>query len=88
MDWLSNRHYPLLESEWQAIADRAAPHARILWRSGGLRTDFVDRARVQFHGQRRLVGELLRYERELAAELHERDRVHTYGSFYIANLAA
>ena len=28
------------------------------------------------------------YRRELAAELHARDRVHTYGSFYIADLNA
>ena len=34
------------------------------------------------------VGELLTYHRRLAAELHEKDRVHTYGSFHIADLAA
>jgi S-adenosylmethionine-diacylglycerol 3-amino-3-carboxypropyl transferase len=37
-------------------------------------------------GQRQRVGEMLAYNRELAAELHERDRVHTYGSFHIADL--
>ncbi len=25
MDWLSDQFFPLLESEWQAIVDRAAP---------------------------------------------------------------
>jgi S-adenosylmethionine-diacylglycerol 3-amino-3-carboxypropyl transferase len=88
MDWLSSRYFPLLEAEWQAILRRAVPHARVLWRSGGLRTDFVDRVRVTFNGSITQLGELLRYQRELAAELHARDRVHTYGSFYIADLAA
>jgi S-adenosylmethionine-diacylglycerol 3-amino-3-carboxypropyl transferase len=32
------------------------------------------------------LGEQLTYHRELAAELHARCRVHTYGSFYIADL--
>ena len=34
------------------------------------------------------VGELLTYDRTLAEELHSRCRVHTYGSFHIADLAA
>jgi S-adenosylmethionine-diacylglycerol 3-amino-3-carboxypropyl transferase len=88
MDWLSDRFFRLLEAEWQAIVDRAGPQARILWRSGGLRTDFVDRARVRVGGKIREVGELLHYHRELAGQLHVRDRVHTYGSFYIADVAA
>ena len=32
------------------------------------------------------LGGLLRYNPALAAELHAQDRVHTYGSFYIADL--
>lgn len=88
MDWLSDRFFWLLEAEWQAILDRAAPNARVLWRSGGLRTDFVDRARVRVNGQLREVGELLHYHRDLASELHSQDRVHTYGSFSIADVAA
>ncbi len=88
MDWLSTQFYPLLESEWQAILMRATPDARVLWRSGGLKTEFVDRVNVRLNGQNRELGELLNYHTDLAAELHERDRVHTYGSFYIADLAA
>lgn len=87
MDWLSTMHFPILEQEWQSIVDRAAPNARILWRSGGLRSDFIDRVEVLANGQRRQVGSLLQYNRDLAAELHVKDRVHTYGSFYITNLA-
>jgi len=87
MDWLSTFRYSILEQEWQAIIDRAAPQTRFLWRSGGLQTDFVDRVRVSVDGRETQVGEILKYNRPLAAKLHERDRVHTYGSFHIADLA-
>jgi S-adenosylmethionine-diacylglycerol 3-amino-3-carboxypropyl transferase len=33
-----------------------------------------------------MLSEYLSYNRELATELHQKDRVHTYGSFYIADL--
>ncbi len=88
MDWLSTRRLPLLAQEWQAIVRRAAPGARILWRSAGLRTEFVDRAQIVVEGKPRSVGELLTYDRPLAEELHSQCRVHTYGSFHIADLAA
>ncbi|MCC6508656.1 MAG: BtaA family protein [Pirellulaceae bacterium] len=88
MDWLSDHFFPLLESEWQAILKRAAPKARILWRSGGLRTEFINDVNVLVDGKPRRLSELLRYNTDLAAQLHELDRVHTYGSFYIADLAA
>ncbi len=88
MDWLSDKFFPLLELEWQAILARAAPGTRIIWRSGGLRTDFIDRVNVTSGGRQRQLPELLTFHRDLAAELHEKDRVHTYGSFYIADLAA
>ncbi len=88
MDWLSDQFFPLLEAEWQAIVDRATPDARIIWRSGGTQTAFVDRVCVQVNGQTQSVGELLRYHRDLAERLHRQCRVHTYGSFYIADLAA
>lgn len=88
MDWLSDHFFPLLESEWQAILSRATPKARILWRSGGLRTDFIDEVSVLREGKPTLLPELLHFNAGLAAELHQQDRVHTYGSFYIANLAA
>lgn len=88
MDWLSNKFFHLLESEWQAILNSATPDARFLWRSGGLRTDFIQRVRVRHHGRERELGELLGYNEALASQLHTRDRVHTYGSFYIAHVAA
>ncbi len=86
MDWLSGEFFPLLEAEWQAIVDRAAPETRIIWRSGGLKTDFLDRVRVTVRGRERPLQEILHYYRELAEQLHAKCRVHTYGSFYIADL--
>ena len=88
MDWLSDKFFPLLESEWQAIVDRAAPKARVLWRSGGLKTEFINDVSVRQDGQLVPINDLLTYHPELAEELHVKDRVHTYASFYIADLSA
>ena len=32
MDWLSDKFFPLLESEWQAIVDKSTSKSRIIWR--------------------------------------------------------
>ncbi|MFG0332262.1 MAG: DUF3419 family protein [Maioricimonas sp. JB049] len=88
MDWLWANLRDVLSAEWQAIHDRAAANTRIIWRSAGLDVDFVDPITINGkHGPTSL-GELLTYNPELARELHERDRVNTYGSFYIADLTA
>ena len=86
MDWLYEHHRDALHAEWQGIVDRAAPNARVIWRSAGFRCDFVDTIPVQLAGRTLPVGELLHYDRELAGKLHLRDRVNTYGSFMIARL--
>jgi len=88
MDWLSDHFFPLLESEWQAIVDRAAPNTRLIWRSGGLETDFIDKVEVTRDGKQQKITSMLTYNSQLSDELHEKDRVHTYGSFYIADLGA
>jgi S-adenosylmethionine-diacylglycerol 3-amino-3-carboxypropyl transferase len=87
MDWLSDKFFPLLELEWEAIIRRAAPGTRVIWRSGGLKTDFIERVNVTARGKQQMLPELLHFHNDLAAELHPKDRVHTYGSFYIADLA-
>jgi len=87
MDWLWDKHREALRREWQAIVDRAAPSSRVIWRSGGLRTEYLDTIDVVMHGYRYRLNELLTYKFELAAQLHTQDRVHTYGSFYIADFA-
>jgi S-adenosylmethionine-diacylglycerol 3-amino-3-carboxypropyl transferase len=95
MDWMSTRAREALAREWQAIVDSAAPETRILFRSGGTEVGFVDEQRVRVGagvgvggaaGRRVAVGDLLRYDRQLAARLHAKDRVHTYASFHIADL--
>ena len=87
MDWLCDHFFPLLESEWQAIIDRAAPDTRLIWRSSGLKTDYLYDVHVNKNDESVSLKELLNYQKDLAAELHPSDRVHTYASFYIADLA-
>ena len=86
MDWLSDHFFPLLESEWQAITDRAAPNTRLIWRSGGFNTDFINQVKVSRNGANRSITDLLAFDKEMSERLHPLDRVHTYGSFYIAQL--
>jgi S-adenosylmethionine-diacylglycerol 3-amino-3-carboxypropyl transferase len=87
MDWLADRLRPWLEAEWQAIVARAAPRTRLIWRSGGLRIDYLDHVQVAAGGQTYRLPELLTVHHELARRLHAQDRVHTYGSFYVADLS-
>src|SRR5271165_4897030 len=47
MDWLSSNNNPVLRQQWQALLDHATPDARILWRSGGLKVDYVDPIEVK-----------------------------------------
>jgi S-adenosylmethionine-diacylglycerol 3-amino-3-carboxypropyl transferase len=87
MDWLTrDPAKKILTQEWQAIVDKAAPEARILWRSAGLNGEFVNSLRVATNGCTKPLGDLLHYHRDLAADLHQKDRVHTYGSFCVADL--
>lgn len=86
MDWMSCANPQGLIDEWAAILAAAAPKARAIFRSAGLRVEFLDHLRVPHRGEARPLGSLLRYHRELAAKLHAVDRVHTYGSFHIADL--
>lgn len=86
MDWMSQLYKELLEREWQAIVEHASPDARIIWRSGGVRMDYVNDLVVRIEGQPVRLGDMLSYHSHKATELHKKDRVCTYGSFFIANL--
>lgn len=88
MDWLYDRFPERLASEWQSILNRATDDARILWRSAALDVDFVNPLMVRQNDQSVQLGDLLHYHSDLANDLHARDRVNTYGSFYIADLRA
>ena len=85
MDWLWNCAPDVLADEWDAMFARAAPGARAIWRSAGFSVDFVNQLKLDLEGRPRTVSEFLSYRKTLAEELHERDRVHTYGSFWIAD---
>lgn len=87
MDWLSkDPAKKILTAEWQAIVDRAAPNARVLWRSAGLDGTFINPIEVNIDGKKKSLKEILSYNERLANELHPQDRVHTYGSFCIADI--
>jgi S-adenosylmethionine-diacylglycerol 3-amino-3-carboxypropyl transferase len=86
MDWLGHHKRHLLARQWEALLRRAAPGARVLWRSGGTHCDHIDRLAVHWRGRQRELGELLCHHRQWASMLHCQDRVHTYGSFYIADV--
>ena len=87
MDWMSSFDLPALQREWQAIIDHATSPARLIWRSGALKVDYVDSLPVKEGGRHTHVGNLLTYHSKLARRLHAQDRVGTYGSFYIADMA-
>lgn len=86
MDWLADEENEELRKEWQGIVDRAANNARVIWRSGGLKTEFVNNTAVRINRQKQRVGDLLQYHTKLASELQAKDRVQTYASFHIADL--
>ncbi len=86
MDWLAEHRKEVLARQWQAIIDRADDGARVLWRSAAVKCEFVDPVLVKVDGKQRPLSDFLEYDRELADELHAKDRVNTYGSFSIANL--
>lgn len=87
MDWLTREpSKKTLTAEWQAIVTKSAPNARIIWRSADLNGEFVNTLPIQLNGSTKPLGDLLSYNRPLAEELHRVDRVHTYGSFCIADL--
>lgn len=84
MDWLWSTAPQALADEWQAILHAAAPGARCLWRSAGFSMEFLNRLPVRDSG--RTVGDHLQYHPDVSAGLHARDRVRTYGSFWVADI--
>jgi S-adenosylmethionine-diacylglycerol 3-amino-3-carboxypropyl transferase len=86
MDWMDLYDPQGLADEWTAILEKARLGARVIYRSAGLRVNFLDAVPVQHRGGETPLGPLLRHHPEWSAELHARDRVHMYGSFHIADL--
>lgn len=86
MDWMAS-HPEILAKEWQTIMDRSPKNARYLWRSASMFAKFVGETKVSYEGKQGTVGDFIKFNKELAAELHPLDRVHTYANFFIADLA-
>lgn len=83
MDWMSSYYPDALDAEWTAILARAAPRARIIFRSAHAHPKYLERVRLPHAGSLR---DLLRFDVETAQRLTLRDRVHTYAGFHIANV--
>jgi S-adenosylmethionine-diacylglycerol 3-amino-3-carboxypropyl transferase len=86
MDWMSSYYPDALREEWEAILDRATPHARILLRSAQTRPAWLDNQRVG--PENRSLREILRFHDDMADALQPGDRVHTYAGFVIADAPA
>jgi len=83
MDWMSSYYPQLLLEEWKAIADRASPSARVIFRSAHRSPPYLDSIVVDGKPLRAR----LQFDDELAAELSRRDRVHTYAGFHIGQFS-
>lgn len=84
MDWLTGPRANELAAEWQAILDRSSPDARMLWRSLGLRTDFVDDVVVRHRGGQARLADLLEPDTAAADRVRATERVTAYGSVTVA----
>jgi S-adenosylmethionine-diacylglycerol 3-amino-3-carboxypropyl transferase len=85
MDWLTGSRADELTAEWQAILDRSSPDARMLWRSLGLRTDYVNDIVIQHHGGPARLGDLLAYDVAAASRVRSLERVTAYGAVAVAS---
>lgn len=85
MDWMGTHLPGALEDEWAAIAARARPRARVIFRSAHAHPGYLQTLHVRSYGRRRPVHEVLTFHPELARELTRADRVHTYAGFHIAD---
>jgi S-adenosylmethionine-diacylglycerol 3-amino-3-carboxypropyl transferase len=84
MDWMSSYYPEALVAEWNALLERAAPGARVIFRSAHAAPRYLDEILV---GRRPVrLREHLTFHDDLAARLTARDRVHTYAGFHIADV--
>ena len=84
MDWMSSYYPDALVEEWNLLLERAAPNARILFRSAHAHPDFLDWVHVG--AAREPLHDSLQFHDELAERLQREDRVHTYAGFMIADV--
>lgn len=77
-DWLATHHYAALEEEWRLIFEKAAPCARVLFRSASFEPDFLPP----------FVQERVSWDLNAAQAQQSRDRVSTYASTWIGTIRA
>ncbi len=83
LDWMAYHDHDGLVEEWERLRRRAAPDTRVIFRSAHPDPAFLASARL---ADGRSVLDGLRFQRDLADQLHALDRVGTYGGFHIADL--
>jgi len=84
MDWMSSYYPEALAEEWTAILDRAAPGARVIFRSAHAAPAYLDL--IELGEQRTRLRERLVFHDAMARDLQRQDRVHTYAGFHVADL--
>ncbi len=87
MDWMSSLYPAALAEEWGAIIERAAPGARVIFRSAHADPAYLKSLRIPLVTGPRKLTDMLRFHPHLARDLTRHDRVHTYAGFHIADLA-
>jgi S-adenosylmethionine-diacylglycerol 3-amino-3-carboxypropyl transferase len=83
MDWMSSYYPEALAEEWDSICERAAPGARVIFRSAHREPDYLDGLRLR---DGRAVRDRLQFHEGMSAALQPYDRVHTYAGFHIADV--
>jgi S-adenosylmethionine-diacylglycerol 3-amino-3-carboxypropyl transferase len=88
MDWMASAP-KILSEEWSEMIAHSTENARFLWRSASKEATFVGDTPVTLpKGHETVtVKDVLKYDCQTANRLHELDRVHTYASFFIADLS-
>ena len=84
MDWMSSYYPEALAAEWRFILERAAPGARVIFRSAHQAPRYLDA--LELGPDRRRLSDCLQFQEGLAARLQLHDRVHTYAGFHIADI--
>jgi S-adenosylmethionine-diacylglycerol 3-amino-3-carboxypropyl transferase len=84
MDWMSSYYPNALAEEWSFILRRAAPEARIIFRSAHAAPAYLERLELGTEWTSLL--DHLVFHHDLAAKLQELDRVHTYAGFHVADV--
>lgn len=75
-DWLVSRQQDVLAEEWKLIFENAQPGAKILFRSAGTGRSFLPS----------FVEKNVTFNDQKTSQLHQKDRVGTYGSTHLATV--